>query len=77
MEQQRRQAAIQKIHDTLSAFHALPEGEQDSWRDRFEAEYHSLTMKRWKKYRKEDQRPEDNKMFSGVFAEFFDSRQAV
>jgi len=77
VEQQRRQAAIQKIHDTLSAFHALPEGEQDSWRDRFEAEYHSLTMKRWKTYRKEDQRPEDNKMFSGVFAEFFDSRQAV
>ena len=76
-EQQRRQAAIQKIHDTLSTFHALPETEQDAWRDRFEAEYHSITMKYWKKYRKEGQRPEDNKMFLGVFAEFFDSRQAV
>lgn len=76
-EQQRRQVAIQKIHDTLSAFHALPEREQDAWRDRFEAEYHSLTMKHWKKYRKEGQQPEDNKMFSGIFAEFFDSRQAV
>jgi hypothetical protein len=76
-EQQRRQAAIQKIHDTLSAFHALREGEQDAWRDRFEAEYHSLTMKHWKKYRKEGRQPEDNKMFSGVFSEFFDSMQAV
>jgi len=76
-EQQRRQAAIQKIHDTLSAFHARPETEQEAWRDRFETEYHSLTMKHWKKYRKEGPQPEDNKMFSGVFAEFFDVRKGT
>lgn len=75
-EQQRRQTAIQKIADTLAAFHTLPEAEQETWRDKFEVEYHSLTMKYWKKYRKEGQCPEDSKIFAGVFAEFLDSKQA-
>ncbi len=75
-EQLRRQASIQKIAETLTAFHHLPETEQEGLRDRFEAEYHSIVMKNWKKRRKEDKQPENTKMFSGVFAEFLDANTA-
>jgi hypothetical protein len=74
-ENRRRQEAIGKIAATLEAFHALPEGEQEALRDRFEAENRSILMKNWKKHRASEKRPENIGMFSGMFAAFVDGIQ--
>jgi plasmid replication initiation protein len=72
-ERDRHRQASQKIAETLEAFHALPEAEQEQLRDRFEAENHSIVMKSWKKRRANNEHPENVKMFSGIFAYFLDA----
>jgi plasmid replication initiation protein len=74
-EARRHREAAEWIAATLLAFHALPEGQQEALRDRFEAENHSITMKIWKKRRTDDKRPENFAMFSAMFAAFFDGVQ--